>query len=91
MKVFKEYFLDKKYNTPQTLYIPQGAEIVNIQDTNKGLVLLAIVDPISSITELRKFKICANDENIYVDTVKYIGSFDSLIGIKHVIEIDGGE
>lgn len=90
MKTFKEYFLDNKHLAEQTVYLPHGAEIVNIQDTYKGLMLLAItkapVDVMSS-PELRTFKICVNDEIIYTDTVKYIGSFKDSTSIKHVIEI----
>jgi hypothetical protein len=94
MKVFKEYLLDEQILTPQTICLPYAADVVNIIDTAKGPVLLAIVTPeefTMGLPELRTFKICVNDENIYANTVKYIGSFVSSIGIKHIIEINRGE
>ena len=91
MQMFKNYLLDKKCFTPQTLYLPTSADIVAIRDTDKGLILLATITPFTTATELRTFKICANDESIYADAVKYIGSFDTDIGIRHVVEIIRGE
>lgn len=91
MKMFKEYILDSKCLTPQTMYLPQDADVVGAYFTETCLVLLAIMSPVTNLTELRTFKICTNDENIYVDTVKYIDSFNSAFGIRHVIEIIRGE
>ena len=90
MKLFREYFLDTTTHMEQTLYLPKDADIVKVNFTNKGLALLAIVTPEGCATEfpeLRTFKICVNEENLYTDTIKYIGSFESNIGIKHLIEI----
>ena len=87
MKMFKEYLIDKKCSAPQNVYMVQGAEVVNVQDTDKGLMLIALRNSTNSLTELHTFKICSNNENIHTDTVKYIGSYQSLLGIQHVIEI----
>lgn len=90
MKLFREYFLDSAAVTQQTLYLPKDANIVKVNFTDKGLALLAIVTPEecnTELPELRTFKICVNEENLYIDTVKYIGSFESNLGIKHLIEI----
>ena len=91
MRMFKSYLIDKKCLTPQTLYLPTFADIVAVRDTHKGLMLLAIITPTATMTELRTFKVCADDENIYADAVKYIGSFDTDIGIRNVVEIVRGE
>ena len=91
MRVFKEYLLDDKSLSTQTLYLPIGAEIVNIVKTPAGLKLLAIVKHTGyeqESLELHKYQICINDEIFYANTVKYMGSFESDIGIKHVIETD---
>lgn len=90
MKLFREYFLDSAAMTKQTLYLPKDANVIKVSPTNKGLALLAIVTPeeySNELPELRTFKICVNEENLYTDTVKYIGSFESNLGIKHLIEI----
>lgn len=91
MKTFKEFLLDKSRITSQTVYLPYGASVVNIKDTDMGLMLLVICDSISDITELRTFKICSNDENFSAEAVEYIGSFDSYLGTKHVVELKKGE
>lgn len=89
MKIFKEYLLEKKCFTNQTLYLPTNSEAVMVNDTKKGLLLQVITDTNIYTTELRTFKVCMNDENIYADAVKYIGSFDSAAGIRHIVEIIG--
>ena len=89
--MFKNYLLDKKCFTPQTLYLPTCTDIVAIRDTDNGLMLLATITPSTTTTELRTFKICANDESIYADAIKYVGSFDTSIGTRHVVEIIRGE
>lgn len=94
MKVIKEYLLDSKVLSPQTLYLPANAQVINVQDTEKGLMLLAIVTPeelVVDLPELRTFKICTNDEKIYADTVKYVGSYQGLVGMRHIIEIIKGD
>jgi hypothetical protein len=87
MKNFKEYLLDKKCTLPQSIYLPKKAEAVSVYDTEKGLKLLALVSSIELETDLRTFKICTVDENIYMDNIRYIGSFTSITGLKHVIEV----
>ena len=91
MLVFKEYVIDKKSIAVQTTYLPENANIVNVKSSDKGLSLIALVDPIALTTELRTFKICTDDENIYFDTVKYLGSFESDLGMRHVIELNRGD
>jgi hypothetical protein len=91
MRVFKEYLLDEKILSIQTLYLPSSAEVVNILKTTAGLKLLVIVKHASyeqEPLELHKYQICVNDEIFYTNTVKYIGSFESDVGVKHVIEVD---
>jgi hypothetical protein len=90
VKTFKEFLLDDKSITEQSIYLPAGAEVVNVSLTNAGLMLLVIVKPAGYETELpenRIFKICETDEIFHANTVKYIGSFTNTLGIKHVIEI----
>ena len=69
MKLFREYFLDTTTHMEQTLYLPKDADIVKVNLTNKGLALLAIVTPEgcgTELPELRTFKICVNEENLYI-------------------------
>ena len=87
MKVIKEYLLDKTNVAKQALYITQGADIVYIRDTDIGLMLYCIVNATENKTELRTFKICSVSENIYEDDIKYLGAFQSSVGMRHVIEI----
>lgn len=93
MKKIKEFLLDNKSLSTQTLYLPAGAKVLNVYDTEKGLILLTLVPPEEvSIEppELRIFKICTTDEKFYIDTVEYIGSYKSSIGMRHVFEIFKG-
>jgi hypothetical protein len=90
MRTFKEYLLEEKVITPQSIHLPAQAEIVNVIKTDKGLMLLAIIKPPgydTALPEIRTFKICSNDEIFTAPAVSYIGSFESLLGIRHVIEI----
>lgn len=94
MKEIKEYLLDSKVFSPQTLYLPADAQIINVYNTEKGLMLLVIATPEElavDLPKLRTFKICMNDEKIYASTVKYIGSYQGLIGLCHIIEIIKGD
>ena len=87
MKTIKEYLLDKKCVTPQTVYLPKGAEIVAINDSNTEFNLVAIINPMEATTELHTFKVCLPGENLYVDTVKYIGSFKGSFGLEYIVEL----
>lgn len=87
MKTFKEYLLDSASLTKQTVYLPTGAEVLRVSDTDSGLMLLVLADSTINMSELRTFKICLKDENLDVGAVRYVGSFDSSIGTKYVIEI----
>lgn len=92
MRTFREFLLEDTLET-QTVHLPAGTEVVSVSKTDKGIMLLAITTPKGYETELpeiRTFKICLTDENFVNHTVKYIGSFMSNIGPKHVIEIRKG-
>ena len=92
MKTIREYYLDKKCLTPTSIYIPEGAKVVNIFELKDQLVLFVLLDINKQfITNLRTFKICRSGENIYSDAVKYIGSVNTDIGIRHVVEIIKGD
>ena len=89
MKAFKEFLLEDTL-AEQTVYLPAGAEVVSVSKSSKGIQLLVIAPPKgyeTSLPEIRTFKICLTDENFPGYAVKYIGSFMSDIGSKHVIEI----
>lgn len=90
MRAFKEYLLKENELTDQTVYMPPEAEVVNVVKSTKGIALIAITKHTgynNASPEIRTFKICTTDEIFYVDTVKYIGSFESSIGTRHVIEV----
>lgn len=89
MRTFKEFLLEDTLEE-QTVYLPAGAEVVSVSKASKGIQLLVIATPNgyeTNLPEIRTFKICLTDENFPWHTVKYIGSFISDIGSKHVIEI----
>lgn len=87
MKKFNTYLLENTI-TEQHVYLPEGAEVVGVITNDSVVNLLAIV-PNSSLgaPALRRFKICMTDEIFIGSTVKYIGSFKSDLGFKHVIEL----
>lgn len=90
MKTFKEFLLDDKSATEQSIYLPASAKVVSVSMTDTGLTLLALVKHTGCDMEIPKnriFKICKTDEIFYANTVKYVGSFQSTLGTKHVIEI----
>ena len=90
MKTFKEFLLDDKNISEQSIYLPAGAKIVNVYMTSTGLMLIAIVKPAGyevDLPENRIFKICETDEIFYAQAVKYIGSFQGTFGTRHVIEV----
>ena len=90
MKTFKEFLLDDKSIAEQSIYLPADAKVVNVSMTDSGLLLLVLVKPTGYDTGLPEnhiFKICKTDEIFYANTVKYVGSFQSALGTKHVIEI----
>lgn len=90
MRTFKEYMLDEKQLSDQTLYLPAGADIVAVTKTSKGVMLVVVTKHVTynaPAPELHTFKICASDEIFYADTVNYIGSFEGSLGLRHVIEV----
>lgn len=91
MKIFKEFMLDATVLSPQTLYIPANSEVVDVYSSDRGVCVLALSDPNEENFQLRTFKICAKDENIYIDTVKYIGSFEGRAGKRFLLEIVRGD
>ena len=91
MKIIRELLLDASVISPQTLYVPVDAEIADVQMTPAGLKLIIITNPIENNSQLKTFKICTTDENIYYDTVKYIGSFEATTEKRFVIELIRGE
>lgn len=86
MRVIKEYRLNKDCVSTQTIYLPRGAEPLAVRNTPSGLLLQAMSDFAETETELRTFKICSVEENIYVDAINYIDNFESSTGIRHVLE-----
>lgn len=87
MKTIKEYLLNKECFAAQMVYLPIGADVVALQDAGESLKLIVTINSATTLTELRTFKICTSNEILYADTIKYIGSFVSLIGTIHVVEI----
>lgn len=87
MQVIKEFLLEKHTIAPQTTYLAKDAKVLTVQNTDKGLMLYALVDPTKFGTDLRTFKICDTSENIYEDNFNYIGSYNTDFCLRHVIEI----
>ena len=92
MKTFKEFLLEDTLDE-QTIHMPKATEVVSVAKTGKGIMLLTITTAKGyeiGLPEIRTFKICLTDEKFQDHTVKYIGSFTSNIGPKHVIEVRKG-
>ena len=87
MRIIKEFLLERHTIAPQTAYLPKDAKVLAVQNTDKGLMLYALVDPVKFGTDLRTFKICDTSENIYEDNISYIGSYNTDFCLRHVIEI----
>lgn len=89
MREFKEFLIEDTM-AEQTVYMPSESEIVGVNKTDHGVFLLAIVPAAGygeTVPEIRNFKICLLGENFSYPIVKYIGSFDSIIGNKYVVEV----
>ena len=84
MKYIGEFRMSKDIFTPQTFYIPKGAEVINVCDQDFDIALVVMYDyPAVQETDLRTFKICGSNEIVCEDNIKYVGSF----GLWHIIEI----
>lgn len=89
MREFREFLIEDTM-AEQTVYMPCESEIVGVNKTDRGIFLLAIVPAPGydkTVPEIRTFKICLLSENFSYPIVKYIGSFNSIIGNKYVIEV----
>lgn len=91
MKTLKEITLDSAVLTPQTVYLAKGAEVLDLAVEDKILKLTILKDIDAENNQLRTFKICTKDENIYFDAVKYIGSFETMLGKRYLLEIKRGD
>ena len=90
MKIFKEFILNEQSIAEQVIYLPSKSEVLSITKTTNGLALIVLTKYTgydNEPSETHKFKICATEEIFYSNTVKYIGSFESSLGIRHVIEV----
>lgn len=88
MRNINEYFLEDNNTLPQTIYLPEGAEVVNVALTSKGVSLFALVDPLKINSSLRTFEICSTRGKVYADNIKYLGSYVSeTFGLRHVLEL----
>jgi hypothetical protein len=87
VKSIHEYILDDKDIDLQSFYLPVGADVIAIQKSSKGLIL-SVLGPLTATSKaIRSFKVCKANETIYYDNVKYIGSYESELGICYVIEV----
>jgi hypothetical protein len=84
VKKIREYRIKKDIVGDQTCYITKGAEIVSVVDLGYDEVaLFALCDAIEISTDLRTFRICNTYDNIYDNSIKYVGH----ICTQHIIEI----
>ena len=88
MKILKEILLDSTVITPQTVYTPKNSEVVDVYLSGTNIKILVLTDPNETDFQLKTFKICTKDENIYFDAVKYIGTFETDLGKWFLIEIE---
>ena len=88
MYVINEYFLEDNNTSPQTLYLPEDAEVVSVANTSKGISLFVLADQLKTNSNLHTFEICSTYDRVYSDKVKYIGMyFSDTLGVRHVIEL----
>ena len=84
MKTIREYRLRKELVGNQTCYITKDAEIVGVEDLGYDEVaLFALCDAVEISTDLRTFRICHTYENIYDNSIRYVGH----VCTQHIIEI----
>ena len=87
MKRVRDYILDSTRIINQTLYLPKGAEIISIENSGSLLTLYVLLDPTEVQDDLRTFKICTTSQNFFEDNVKFLGTFKSDFGPRHLFEI----
>lgn len=88
MYTFKEYYIDSNSVGAQTVYLPNGAEVVNARTGVGCAILDVLIDPNETLTNLRTFRSCSVDENIYNGTVKYINYVTNDFGaVRFIVEI----
>ena len=88
MRAFKEFLLDTGNLEDQTIYMPCGSEVVGLAKSGDLVKIIALVyyTGAEASPDIRSFRVCLSDEIFYAGTVKYIGSFDGPLGLRHVIE-----
>lgn len=87
MTKIKEFLLDRDSMNNQTVYMPVGAQLFTVTDSATGLFIVAAVDVAETHNQLRTFKICDSNGWFMEPVVKYVGSFITDGGMRHVVEI----
>jgi hypothetical protein len=87
MKAVYEYLLDSNSINKQTLYLPVGAEVLTVKNTEKGLLLFVLATSTELYAELHTFQICATAELIGDANIKYITTCEVSGDLRHVFEV----
>lgn len=87
MQKINEYFIKDGVVSAQTVYMTTGAQVVHASEENGVVTLFALAEATEFTTELRSFEIHGTGELFSAETVKYVASYSSAIGTRHVFEI----
>lgn len=92
MKVVKEYLISDNTTRAQNVYMTTGADVFTATEESGVVRLFVVADNTVSTSELRSFEVHGSDELFDAECVKYIASYESSLGFRHVFEIlkEGG-
>jgi len=87
LKTFNDYILDLTV-TPQTLLLPEDAQIVALREASDKLIMTALIDANETYGKIRAFQICTLSNVILANEVIYIGTCETeLLGQIYLVEI----
>jgi hypothetical protein len=87
LKVFSEFILNLT-TEPQTLLLPDAAEVVAVKCVSDKLVLTALLDPDNTYGKLRSFQVCTKDTHVLGNKIMYIGSCETdILGQIYLVEV----
>jgi hypothetical protein len=87
IKVFSDFILDLS-TMPQTLFLPEGAQVVAVREASDKIYLTALFDATESYGKIRSFKVCTKDDSILANDIIYIGTCETeLLGRIYLVEL----
>ena len=87
MKRVTKCYLKENTPAPQTLYLPQGAEVVAAAEADGHIALFVITESVPVANELRTFEVHNTDDIINAEKLRHICTYEGATGTKHLLEI----